>query len=145
MSHFDWMIVLWMVANTLHLPVPVVDGDNLKSGAAHQPVAVDRPFFDVDFVLLGCDPPDDTDDGPMDDDPESGSHSPFGPSFIGKHLKSSPDTNERRLSLASIVREFNMAVGSHVLDSQRPLLPPFSHHALSFGQLCGCGVAIQRC
>jgi hypothetical protein len=71
-----------MAATTMHVPFPVFDGDNLRSGES-------RPFtatstddaYDVDFVLLGCDPPDDSDDGPFDDDPENGSNSAFGPLF----------------------------------------------------------------
>lgn len=76
------IIVAWMVASILHVPLPVCDGDNLTSGQSADghalPVSL---WLDFDFVLLGCNPPDDCDDGPLDDDPEDGSHSPFGHAF----------------------------------------------------------------
>ncbi|MEW4528301.1 hypothetical protein [Maioricimonas sp. JC845] len=79
------LVTLWMVATTAHLPFPVCDGDDTGSLAdptASATTLADR--FDIDFVLLGCDAPDDPDDGPVDDDPDSGTCTggPF-PVFMG--------------------------------------------------------------
>lgn len=66
----------------MHVPFPVFDGDNLKSGQSRPAVTTYvSDVYDVDFILLGCNPPDDSDDGPVDDDPEDGSNSVFGPSY----------------------------------------------------------------
>ncbi|MFG0332445.1 MAG: hypothetical protein ACF8TS_03695, partial [Maioricimonas sp. JB049] len=79
------LVTLWRVATTAHLPFPVFDGDDAGSIAAPSATVTglaDR--FDIDFVLLGCNAPDDPDDGPVDDDPESGAFAgdPF-PVFMG--------------------------------------------------------------
>ena len=67
------LVTLWMVATTAHLPCPVCDGDDTGS-RANPTAAPTRQVsgFDIDFVLLGCDAPDDPDDGPLDDDPDTG-------------------------------------------------------------------------
>lgn len=81
MSLTHRILIIWMVAVTCHFPFPVCDGDNLRSWelpslASH----ADRVPIDIDLILLGCDLPDDVDDGPVDDDPEQGSNS-FGADF----------------------------------------------------------------
>jgi len=72
MERFTYKLVLaWMVATTAHLPVPVWDGDHVTANG--RPCAADcfcLEWFDVDFMLLGCDEADDLDDGPFDDDPD---------------------------------------------------------------------------
>lgn len=72
-------VTCWAIAVTAHLPVPVFDGDDRGSrhcGCADYDMAVCThavtTFLDIDVVLLGCDEPDDPDDGPFDDDPERG-------------------------------------------------------------------------
>lgn len=76
------LILTYMVATIMHVPFPVFDGDNLKSGQTRSVLTTHvSDIYDVDFILLGCNPPDDSDDGPVDDDPEDGSNSVFGPSY----------------------------------------------------------------
>jgi hypothetical protein len=82
--------MIWMVATTVHAPFPVCDGDNLASGqTASLHFEVLNHSFDLDFILLGCDLPDDYDDGPLDVDPEEGSSSAFGSPYTspGQPLK----------------------------------------------------------
>lgn len=69
-------VLYWIVAAAAHLPIPVWDGDNVGSHGddgqvqRFDPSGVSDDVFDIDMVLLGCDQPDDPDDGPFDDDPE---------------------------------------------------------------------------
>ena len=77
------LMVCWLIACALHLPFPVWDGDNIGRsnlgtlGCCMHNGRDATLFSDLDFVFLGCDPPDDVDDGPVDADPENGS-GPFG-------------------------------------------------------------------
>jgi len=76
-------LLMWcVVSTTAHLPFPVLEIDGLDGGtcaweclsgavSACIPAPVGRTF-DLDFILLGCDAPDDWDDGPVDNDPERG-------------------------------------------------------------------------
>lgn len=92
MSFTHRVLIKWMVAVAVHLPFPVCDGDNLRSGEIPTLAAnVGSPAFDIDidFVLLGCDLPDDPDDGPIDDDPEDGSNSYLGVYFTSTMSRNS--------------------------------------------------------
>jgi hypothetical protein len=65
-------LVVWLLAASLaHLPLPVWDGDNVGSSGPADRASADQPT-DMDLILLGCDVPDDADDGPTDDDPDDG-------------------------------------------------------------------------
>ena len=87
MSRFHRIIIIWMMAVTIHLPFPVCDGDDLRSGELHELAGPeDIVPIDIDLILLGCVPPDDVDDGPLDDDPEGGSS--FGADFTTRTLRS---------------------------------------------------------
>ncbi|MEX0703519.1 MAG: hypothetical protein WD069_15600 [Planctomycetales bacterium] len=68
------LTLCWMLAATAHLPFPVWDGDDRGSGDAARTEALDcgSGTHDIDFVRLGCDAPNDPDDGPFDDDPDEG-------------------------------------------------------------------------
>lgn len=82
MWSFHRLILTYMVAAIMHVPFPVFDGDNLKSGQTRSATTTYvSDYYDVDFILLGCNPPDDSDDGPVDNDPEDGANSVFGPAF----------------------------------------------------------------
>ena len=76
-STYQKLIVFFMMATVGHLPLPLCDGANLgsESRAGVRPAHCSSSWsqFDIDFVFLGCDAPDDMDDGPIDDDPEGGS------------------------------------------------------------------------
>lgn len=142
MSWIRRILVTYMVATTMHLPIPVFDGDNLKSGEAHSAAALSTDDdYDVDFVLLGCDPPDDSDDGPVDDDPEDGSQSVFGPSFLaskadGRHV-SCPTERVQHPDSCSIAA---VILVNGPLRPAQAGLPRFS-----FGKLCQSGTANLRC
>ena len=66
------LIIGWMVATSAHMPFPICDGDNVGKISHVRDVSAYIVFDDVDFVLLGCDEPDDPDDAPVDVDPEDG-------------------------------------------------------------------------
>ncbi len=74
-----------LIASVAHLPVPVIDGDDRPpaEGASPLTAAGGARSLDVDLVLLGCNAPDDPDDGPVDDDFDEGqmSSSGIGPAF----------------------------------------------------------------
>ncbi|WP_296454312.1 hypothetical protein [Rubinisphaera sp.] len=142
MNWIHRIIVTYMVAATMHVPFPVFDGDNLKSGEIHPTAAAaDNDDNEVDFIFLGCDPPDDSDDGPVDDDPENGSSSASG------HLLASP-----RLDYGSIVQidlhQFHFAwsalpeFNDVAADSLRDEIP---FRYFSFGKLCQIGIVCLRC
>lgn len=74
-------VLSWLIASAAHLPIPIWDGDDVGSESAHQcqvsfkscsHIACELGRFDIDLVLLGCNSPDDPDDGPFDDDPDPG-------------------------------------------------------------------------
>lgn len=75
-------VLYWIVAAAAHLPIPVCDGDNVGSESHdHSFHLLDLAgrsgdAFDIDVVFLGCDEPDDPDDGPVDDDPEGEDSAP---------------------------------------------------------------------
>jgi hypothetical protein len=74
-----------LIASVAHLPVPVIDGDDRAPADSASPLcaAGGARSLDVDLVLLGCNAPDDPDDGPVDDDFDEGqmSSSGIGPAF----------------------------------------------------------------
>ena len=129
-----------MLAANMHLPIPVFDGDNLKSGEACPATAISQvDAYDVDFILLGCDLPDDTDDGPVDDDPENGSNSVFGPLCLKA-------TWVRVFLLACAPYAFACVNsgcydGTIITDQQIEV----TFRDFSFGKLCQSGTANLRC
>lgn len=135
------IIVAYMVATTMHVPCPVFDGDNLKSGEA-QPTntTVANDTYDVDFILLGCDPPDDSDDGPVDDDREDGAYSIFGP------LHSVVKTGPSHFWICSCHYDFvwSRSRSNGPLRSCKFKIE-FVFRQFSFGKLCQSGAAHQRC
>ncbi|QDU36705.1 hypothetical protein Mal4_09940 [Maioricimonas rarisocia] len=127
------LVTLWMVATTAHLPFPVCDGDDTGSIAGpHASVAGPADRFDIDFVLLGCDAPDDPDDGPVDHDPESGTFAgdPF-PVFIG-----SASSRTRRHGKGAVVAPLATAAPmqrcdwcfAHIADVLIPVAPRICGH-----------------
>ena len=75
MSYWNHLVLLWMLATVLHLPMPVVDHDAPQSATAdHSRVETAWPIpglwgwlgIDIDYILVGCSVPDDFDDGPVD-------------------------------------------------------------------------------
>lgn len=93
MSFTHRILIIWMVAVTSHLPFPVCDGDNLRSWELPSLEAEGGSVqIDIDLVLLGCDLPDDVDDGPVDDDPEHGSGS-FGADFTSVSKRNGNSTD----------------------------------------------------
>ena len=143
MNWLNRIMVAYLVASTVHAPIPVFDGDNLKSGETQSAslTTSSGDGFDMDFILLGCDPPDDSDDGPVDDDPEDGSHPAFGPVFSLEkstfHSFGALDWNpwERfaYIDLATIQLVFSLQQAE----------PRFRH--VSFTQLRQSGIAHLRC
>ena len=67
-GRLNTMIVTLLVASLAHLPVPIWDGDDIGSHGAVAGSTVNAR--DIDLILLGCDLPEDCDDGPTDDDPD---------------------------------------------------------------------------
>ncbi|QDU78519.1 hypothetical protein Pla110_02230 [Polystyrenella longa] len=136
------IIVAYLVATTMHVPFPVFDGDNLRSGEvrSHQSVSYsDR--FDVDFILLGYDLPDDSDDGPVDDDPEDGSHSALGLPFSVTRTFS----NSVLLSgLCYYAHAWNDC-WNLVCIRTACSIDDLSFRDISFGKLCQNGIACLRC
>lgn len=137
--------IIWMVATTVHAPFPVCDGDNLPSGqTASLRFAVLDHSFDLDFILLGCDLPDDYDDGPLDVDPEEGSNSAFGSPFTAQAqpLKlcvwSSAETWG---TLFSSTPDRSIACLARTADRSSCL--PFQN--FSFGKLSQSGIAHFHC
>ena len=144
MSWSHRLLVLWMTAAAVHLPMPVGDGDDLKSGEAVTASAPQTVCWDIDFILLGCDPPDDCDDGPVDDDPENGSGSPLGSYLV--HIQSkAPDVSNTAsaapLELGAPGREFCDDGGRR--RPQHPRRRPLRNS--SFGKACQSGLAVMRC
>lgn len=69
-GRLNTLIVTFLVASLAHVPVPVWDGDDVGSRGTVAETTVNAR--DVDLILLGCDLPEDCDDGPTDDDPDDG-------------------------------------------------------------------------
>lgn len=121
-------IVAWiLIFHCAHIPIPVTDGvePTFVSGC------LSEERFDIDFVLLGVDPPDDVDDGPIDDDPE---HDPtcFGGFFVLQ--KDSPTVPHR------VIAQSRRWVGGHLANVNRASLvglqqttcPPFRRFCDTF-------------
>lgn len=135
------LVVLWTVAITLHMPMPVSDGDGFTTGAC---AADHQPFVGIDFVLLGCDLPDDCDEGPIDDDPESGSSSALGSIVICVGAKTSASSAAvRSLPTGERVAVHQLAVLQSV---NRPRVSvDDSRLDFSYGKCCQSGLAVLRC
>jgi len=136
------IIVTYMVANIMHIPFPVFDGDNLKSGESRHSVATSpADKYDVDFIFLGCDPPDDSDDGPVDDDPENESNSALASLLLR--------LNSRCQSLLQL--DWHIQGYPWSLSGPSPQVSFATMRAegafrfFSFGKLCQSGSAHLRC
>ena len=127
----------------MHAPFPVFDGDNLRSGETPlYPAASTFDAFDVDFVLLGCDLPDDSDDGPIDDDPEHGSSSTLGPLFSCQKTTSSLSDSHSDWQPHPFAW-----TGIGTMDTVGATCPPprIAVRYFSFGKLSQSGIARLRC
>lgn len=71
-------VLFWMLATVLHLPFPVIGGEDLRYVDLHGTLAeVETPLclvrqlagIDIDYILIGCPVPDDVDSGPIDTAP----------------------------------------------------------------------------
>lgn len=135
-------LVSYMIAFTIHMPIPVCDGDNIQSGGIQDSDAFVHSFLDIDFVLLGCDLPDDVDDGPVDDDPEDGTAFPFGPLVIRETTISllHPLASAVMLSLDWLSEDLNAAPLGHERSCA-----DFSFLNFSYGKCCCSGLAVMRC
>lgn len=138
------LFVLWTVAAAVHLPMPIGDGDDLKSGQSRTVTATQRPGWDIDFILLGCDPPDDCDDGPIDDDPENGMGSPFGSCWVHVEIKSFGLSKRGTSVPAQPLCARRLICGFRPLSTRRAS-GHFPRPRFSFGKSCQEGVAVMRC
>lgn len=134
------IVVAYVVAAIMHVPVPVLDGDNLRSGEIASAAATTADEYDVDFILLGCDPPDDSDDGPVDDDPDDGSHSSFGPAY--SIAKTGCQTRLAASGHQPVISERRSAAGDQRRLGGWPAEIAFRQ--VSFGKLCQSGTAHLR-
>ena len=141
MVSFHRIIVTCMIAIVMHAPIPVFDGDTLRSGELPVNQVTSSNSCDVDFILLGCDPPDDSDDGPIDDDPENGSGSAFGLPFAPQK------TTSQCISNLGCHQNFLFwtKVATVVAGTSRPQVEGVVVPHFSFGKQCQSGTAHQRC
>jgi hypothetical protein len=135
------IIIIWMMAVTIHFPFPVCDGDDLKSWESPAAALWNESLeIDIDLVLLGCLLPEDADDGPVDDDPEKGAGSAFGDYFTS--LSSSNGETQNPLTGHFGGGEYlvicpNAETGDGILA-----LP---HALLSLGKSSQQGPVVLRC
>lgn len=144
----NWLrkiVVIWLIGTTAHAPFPVFDGDVATSSqlASLQFVVGDRAF-DLDFVLLGSDLPDDYDDGPLDIDPETGSV--FG---VGVPISNISNAN---LLIFWLSQRHDQNHSRLIPDKDKrkqvpgSLVPPFTAFLnISFGKLSQSGIAHLHC
>lgn len=135
------IIITWMMAVTIHLPFPVCDGDDLRSWELHRLACPEEIVkIDIDLVLLGCDPPDDVDDGPVDDDPEGGSS--FGADFTSRALRGgkSPGDSSPLPGPEGAGRPRSAIAGARSIMFH-PRSAPFP----SSGVICSRGRLVLRC
>ena len=104
------------------MPFPICDGDNVGQAAHVRDVKAFVIFDDIDFVLLGCDEPDDPDDSPVDEDPEDGEFI-FGPSnrHQGTDLPIAPLWSHR-----SLHHPIHIGGGTGLQTAARSSLPNIS-------------------
>jgi hypothetical protein len=137
------MFVWWMVASIIHLPFPVYDGDDLKSW--EMPTCGEgSPWYlniDIDFILLGCIPPNDVDDGPFDADPRKGVNAPWGPDGIRSIV---PSLSDADLSTFFMLDHGLFAQPRLRTVYSRPdFIPPDAQ--FSSGKPSRAGVVVLRC
>ncbi len=74
------LVLFWMLATVLHLPFPVVGGEDLRYLDLPASLAeVETPAtllwqlsgIDIDYILIGCPVPGDVDSGPIDTAPRN--------------------------------------------------------------------------
>ncbi|HAH48766.1 hypothetical protein [Gimesia sp.] len=144
----NWLrkiVITWMVATAVHAPFPVCDGDNLASGqTVSLHIAVLDQSFDLDFVLLGCDLPDDFDDGPLDIDPENGSSFIFGAPFNAQVSSVKLYAGCIQKVHNSLCR-FTTVVGAANSVRASDIAPSLPFQNFSFGKLSQSGIAHFHC
>lgn len=144
MQHVQRVVVWWMLAVAVHLPIPLCDGDNLKSSEPPAPGTTPWAWTDIDFVLLGCDLPDDVDDGPFDRDPENSDDSPFGPSFVRARIDSIENASHTGPDLQP-PNLHGAVLWIRSLSAGETLTAHRSTRYFSYGKTCRNGLAVIRC
>lgn len=141
------LLACWMTASIAHLPLPVCDGDTLTSEQSTVHLAYPSPvrtsLIDIDVILLGCDAPDDPDDGPVDDDPEHGDSS--GNAFptyltsklVNKNLRKGRPTAWGQ-GLAGRANDLRHRSGSFSRIG-------FARNEFFSGDCCRTGMVVMRC
>lgn len=135
-------LISYMIAVSIHMPIPMCDGDNLRTGGIQDSDASVHSFLDIDFILLGCNFPDDVDDGPVDDDPEDGTASSFGPLVTRATTISliHPLASAFMLSLDGLSEGPNAVPLGH-----ERTFADLSFLNFSYGKYCCSGLAVMRC
>ncbi len=145
MNWLSRIVVIWLIGTTAHVPFPVCDVDLAASGQLTSlQFIVGDLAFDLDFVLLGADLPDDYDDGPLDIDPETGSVFGFG---VPISTKSNANLLRLRLSQRQD-QKYSRLLPDKDKRKLVPdiLVPPFTAFLnLSFGKLSQSGIAHLHC
>lgn len=136
-------LALWMVASTIHLPMPVCQSADLNCQSIEYSGAIHHAFFDVEQVLSGCQLVDDENDGPVDRDRDQGVESPFGPHAICTCVTSLVHSPAQALVVKSHRLDDDLiqrAVSEHEHSSV-----DLSGFVLSFEKSCRSGLAVLRC
>lgn len=122
------LLVFVLTLHLAHVPVPVWDaGDAVHPGAV-APLVPPEPCWDVDLLLLGVDPPENSDDGPIDSQPENSDAHLYVSSAGGPRLESMGATAGSP-SARCVLRAFPAAALCIVSDSARQHERPDSFSA----------------
>lgn len=142
---FHRLTLLWVMAVSLQLPVPVCDGDDCGalSAASMRKTACAGFRLDIDFILLGRDLPDDVDDGPVDDDPDDHHGAAFDTFLRSCHGRICRAVLTRYRSLLPVQEPADTATLRLSVTRTGSIDP--SRLNLSFGKRCGSGLVIIRC
>lgn len=97
MDHFHRLLVMWMVASTIHLPVPVCSANHLQSAQAHHSSSLPHSSLDIDFLHWGCILTEDSNGGPDDREPET--EPPFSPKVIRSNVISLVHSHAQALAV----------------------------------------------
>lgn len=89
------LVIWWLAGSLLHAPFPVLDADKTAGPVDCWSGPAAFSLSDIDFVLLGCDLPEDSDDGPIDNQPEHGT----GP-FAASHVAYRAAGSSNRISMS---------------------------------------------
>lgn len=148
MHRLHRLLLLWTMAHILHLPFPVYDGDTRTSDdVVGEELTICQDLLDIDLILLGCHPPDDTDDGPVDDDPANGSRSPFAllyHSTVQGPLQKAFLKHFRGTSLGDVLTLCS-ATSTSPMNMPSSILTDGSCFDFTFAERCCAGRAVQRC